>query len=116
VINNHCAACRDLQSSTSDELPAATCDFKALSLWGSITRRKGAGFGQLAASMSSQSPIDDSSRFSPIGDDDHAGYLWIVTTLGIIYSGLAAALRGHIKWGLLGSDDYCIALATVSNF
>lgn len=63
--------------------------------------------------MSAQSPIDDQTRFSPIGENDHAGYLWIVTTLGIIYTGLAAALRGHIKWGLLGSDDYCLGFATV---
>jgi hypothetical protein len=60
---------------------------------------------------------DDSRKsqppFSPISDQDHAGYLWIVTILGFIYSSMAAGLRGHIKWRLYGADDYVFAAAVV---
>ncbi|KAH6643425.1 hypothetical protein BKA67DRAFT_632884 [Truncatella angustata] len=59
---------------------------------------------------------DDSLRFSPILENDHAGYLWIVTILGLIYGTMSTALRAHIKWRLYGPDDYCIAVATVPHF
>lgn len=63
--------------------------------------------------MSEESLRDDSLRFSPILENDHAGYLWIVTILGLVYSSMSTALRAYIKWGLYGPDDYCIAVATV---
>jgi hypothetical protein len=62
---------------------------------------------------SSNATGDDSQRLSPIFDDDHAGYLWIVTTLGITYTTLSAVLRGYIKWRLFGYDDYLLAAATL---
>lgn len=51
--------------------------------------------------------------FSPISDDDHAGYIWIVTILGFIYSSMAVAVRGQIKWRMYGADDYLLAAAMV---
>lgn len=52
--------------------------------------------------------------FSPIEHNDHAGYLWIVTILGIIYSSFSGLARARIKKGIYGADDYLIGLATVS--
>lgn len=65
--------------------------------------------------MGAVSLNDDSLRFSPILENDHAGYLWIVTILGLIYGTMSTAVRAHIKWRLYGADDYCIAVATVCN-
>lgn len=52
--------------------------------------------------------------FSPIEDSDHAGYLWIVTILGMIYSSFSGLARARIKNGIYGADDYLIGFATVS--
>lgn len=52
--------------------------------------------------------------FSPIKPDDHAGQLWILTTLAIIYTGTSLIVRGSIKWNLFWLDDYLVAIATVS--
>lgn len=52
--------------------------------------------------------------FSPIEHNDHAGYLWIVTILGLIYSSFSGLARARIKKGIYGADDYLIGLATVS--
>lgn len=52
--------------------------------------------------------------FSGISPDNHAGYLWIITILGDIYTVLAAFVRIFVKWGLTGIDDYLLGLATVS--
>lgn len=52
--------------------------------------------------------------FSPIEHNDHAGFLWIVTILGIIYSSFSGLARARIKRGIYGADDYLIGLATVS--
>lgn len=51
--------------------------------------------------------------FSAISSEDHAGYVWIVTILGAVYSCMTVLVRGRIKWGLFGLDDYLIGLATV---
>ncbi|KAG6365773.1 hypothetical protein INS49_007384 [Diaporthe citri] len=51
--------------------------------------------------------------FSPIEYNDHAGYLWIVTILGIIYSSFSGLARARIKKGIYGADDYLIGLATL---
>lgn len=58
------------------------------------------------------STAGDPSRFSPIREDDHAGYLWIVAILGVTYTSLSGLLRAHIKWGLYGYDDVLLAVAT----
>lgn len=50
---------------------------------------------------------------SAITPEDHAGYLWIVTITGAVYSLMAVLVRARIKWGVFGTDDYLIALATV---
>lgn len=52
--------------------------------------------------------------FSPIENNDHAGYLWIVTILGMIYSSFSGLARARIKKGIYGADDYLIGVATVS--
>lgn len=57
--------------------------------------------------------IDDSRRFSLATSDDHAGQLWIVTILSLIYTGLVALARAYIKYQMYGFDDILFALATV---
>lgn len=61
-----------------------------------------------AAPVSSGSP-----PFSPVAFNDHAGKLWIVTILSLIYSSLAVMARAYIKYKMLGLDDILLALATV---
>ena len=58
-------------------------------------------------------PEDGSHRFSPVTFNDHAGQLWIVTILSLIYSALVAIARAYIKYQMFGFDDILIALATV---
>ncbi|KAJ4307584.1 hypothetical protein N0V84_012627 [Fusarium piperis] len=58
-------------------------------------------------------PEDGSHRFSPVKFNDHAGQLWIVTILSLIYSVLVATARAYIKYQMFGFDDILIALATV---
>lgn len=53
--------------------------------------------------------------FAAISHDDHAGYLWIVTILGTLYTFVVAIVRFYIKFQILGLDDYLLGLATVSS-
>jgi hypothetical protein len=64
--------------------------------------------------MNSRSPDGGTVSFSPVEYNDHAGYLWIVTILGMIYSSFSGLARACIKRGIYGVDDYLIGLATVS--
>lgn len=64
--------------------------------------------------MTSHSSDGGTVSFSPIEYNDHAGYLWIVTILGVIYSSFSGLARASIKRGIYGADDYLIGLATVS--
>ncbi|KAF1812931.1 hypothetical protein P152DRAFT_507237 [Eremomyces bilateralis CBS 781.70] len=59
------------------------------------------------------SPFPDPSRFSPIIDGNHAGYIYIATILFIVYTVLSLVVRGHIKWGLYGFDDWTIFASTI---
>lgn len=52
-------------------------------------------------------------RFSPVTFNDHAGELWIITILALIYSTLVTAARGYVKYKMFGYDDVLIAVATV---
>ncbi|KUI57214.1 hypothetical protein VP1G_04564 [Cytospora mali] len=54
--------------------------------------------------------------FSPITPEDHAGQVWILTTLAIIYTGTSLIVRGSIKWNLFWLDDYLLGLATIIHF
>lgn len=63
--------------------------------------------------MNSASVSGGSAPFSPITFNDHAGKLWIVTILALIYSSLAVMARAYIKYKMLGLDDLFLALATV---
>ncbi|ROW12262.1 hypothetical protein VMCG_00384 [Cytospora schulzeri] len=64
--------------------------------------------------MDTRSLVDDSRRFSPIHPDDHAGYLWIATLAGLVYSLMAIGGRVRVKWGMYATDDYLTGLATVA--
>lgn len=55
-----------------------------------------------------------SSGFSPVTPKDHAGKLWIVTILSLIYTLHVALVRVYIKYGMFGFDDILFFLATVS--
>ncbi|GFP60301.1 hypothetical protein TASIC1_0017006300 [Trichoderma asperellum] len=63
--------------------------------------------------MDSVSTSSGSPPFSPITYNDHAGKLWIVTILSLIYSSLAIITRAYIKHKMLGFDDVLLALATI---
>ncbi|KAK6843957.1 hypothetical protein PG987_004817 [Apiospora arundinis] len=56
--------------------------------------------------------ITSSTRFSPITEADHAGYVWIVTILAVTYTALACLLRAWIKFRVYGLDDLLIAAGT----
>ncbi|EXA51461.1 hypothetical protein FOVG_00093 [Fusarium oxysporum f. sp. pisi HDV247] len=56
---------------------------------------------------------DDLYRFSPVTFNDHAGKLWIVTILSLIYTSLIALARAYIKYKMFGFDDFLFAAATV---
>ncbi|KAF4455587.1 hypothetical protein F53441_2111 [Fusarium austroafricanum] len=51
--------------------------------------------------------------FSPVTFNDHAGKLWIVTILSLIYSSLVALARGYIKYQMFGFDDILFAGASI---
>jgi hypothetical protein len=51
--------------------------------------------------------------FSAIHPEDQAGKVWIVTILATIYVVLSALVRGFIKRGIYGPDDYLLIAATV---
>ncbi|KAI5456212.1 hypothetical protein BGZ63DRAFT_435701 [Mariannaea sp. PMI_226] len=63
--------------------------------------------------MDPETSIDDLPRFSPVAFNDHAGQLWIVTILSLIYSALVVTARAYIKYKMFGFDDILIALALV---
>lgn len=55
----------------------------------------------------------DGPRFSPVTFNDHAGQLWIVTILALVYSSLVSTARAYVKYKMFGVDDILIATATV---
>lgn len=61
---------------------------------------------------------DDSGlpRFSRVTSKDHAGQLWIITIVSLIYSVMVAMARAYIKYKMLGYDDILLFLATVRTF
>jgi urea transporter len=63
--------------------------------------------------MDPETSNDGLPRFSPVAFNDHAGQLWIVTILSLIYSSLVATARAYIKHQMFGFDDILIALAMV---
>ncbi|CEI63703.1 unnamed protein product [Fusarium venenatum] len=56
---------------------------------------------------------NESNRLSPITPDDHAGKLWIVTILSLIYALHVAVARCYIKYSMLGVDDALYGVAVV---
>lgn len=63
--------------------------------------------------MDASAGVGQGPRFSPVSFNDHAGELWIVTILALIYSTLVTAARGYVKYKMFGYDDVLIAVATV---
>ncbi|KAM5349484.1 hypothetical protein ACJ41O_005989 [Fusarium nematophilum] len=61
--------------------------------------------------MDPETSNDGSPRFSPVAFNDHAGQLWIITILSLIYSALVATARAYIKYQMFGFDDILIAFA-----
>ncbi|OCK78851.1 hypothetical protein K432DRAFT_383549 [Lepidopterella palustris CBS 459.81] len=56
------------------------------------------------------------NQFSEVTDDNHAGTIWIVAILCLIYSVLTFITRGFIKWKMIGIDDYVLIAAQVVAF
>ncbi|KAI5461013.1 hypothetical protein BGZ63DRAFT_455119 [Mariannaea sp. PMI_226] len=63
--------------------------------------------------MDPETSIDGLPRFSPVAFNDHAGQLWIVSILSLIYTVLVVTARAYIKYKMFGFDDILIALALV---
>lgn len=63
--------------------------------------------------MDSETSNDKTQAFSRIAPNDHAGQLWIVTILSLIYSFLGAMARVYIKHQMFGFDDLLLGFATV---
>jgi hypothetical protein len=63
--------------------------------------------------MSEQQVVGLLPPFSAIHPGDQAGKVWVVTILATIYVVLSALVRGFIKWGIYGADDYLLMIATV---
>ncbi|KAI4734649.1 hypothetical protein E4T50_14837 [Aureobasidium sp. EXF-12298] len=51
--------------------------------------------------------------FARISDTDHAGYVWIVALLSLIYPFGTLLVRLNVRWGLYGSDDWALLIATI---
>ncbi|KAJ1332068.1 cadherin EGF LAG seven-pass G-type receptor 1 [Microdochium nivale] len=60
-----------------------------------------------------QSAPGNGDRFSPVSSDDHAGYIWIVSIVALVYSLTATIVRVFIKARLFGTDDYLLVASTV---
>lgn len=56
---------------------------------------------------------DNSLRLSPVTAHDHAGYIWIVTILSLIYSSLATIIRIGVNFRIYGVDDFLLFFAMV---
>ncbi|THW70162.1 hypothetical protein D6D19_07993 [Aureobasidium pullulans] len=52
--------------------------------------------------------------FSRITDTDHAGYVWIVALLSLIYPFGTLLVRLNVRWGLYGADDWALVAATLA--
>ncbi|KAF2689937.1 hypothetical protein K458DRAFT_474325 [Lentithecium fluviatile CBS 122367] len=63
--------------------------------------------------MSVQDGLGSAPPLSAVYPDDQAGTLWIVTILTTVYVVLSAVVRGFVKWGIYGLDDYLLAIATL---
>ncbi|KAF3000064.1 hypothetical protein E8E13_001092 [Curvularia kusanoi] len=59
--------------------------------------------------------IEDENRWARITADDHSGTLYIVTFLGLTYTGITFLTRLLIKWHMLGLDDLAMLLAEIAN-
>lgn len=66
-----------------------------------------------SALSSAPSSLATADRFSPITQDNHAGYLWIATLLAAIYAILSILVRSYIKRNCFGADDIICVAATV---
>ncbi|OCL10542.1 hypothetical protein AOQ84DRAFT_374814 [Glonium stellatum] len=59
-------------------------------------------------------PVLPNHQFSEVTEDNHAGVVWIVALLCLVYSMLTFVTRGAIKWTLLGMDDWALVAAQVA--
>ncbi|KAF2201257.1 hypothetical protein GQ43DRAFT_471961 [Delitschia confertaspora ATCC 74209] len=51
--------------------------------------------------------------FSEITDNNHAGVIWVISLLCLVYSILTFITRGFIKWNILGWDDCALTGAQI---
>ena len=54
-------------------------------------------------------------HFSEVSKNNHAGVIWIISLLCMVYTVLTFFTRGFIKWHMLGPDDYVLVAAQVSS-
>ncbi|KAL7805777.1 hypothetical protein V8C26DRAFT_424532 [Trichoderma gracile] len=63
--------------------------------------------------MDPKTSNDEPQAFSRVSTNDHAGQLWIVIILLLIYSLLSAIARVYIKHQMFGFNDLLLGLATI---
>ncbi|ORY19017.1 hypothetical protein BCR34DRAFT_472648 [Clohesyomyces aquaticus] len=51
------------------------------------------------------------NRFSKVTENDHAGIIWVVSLLCLVYTVLTLVTRSVIKWHMVGSDDFALLAA-----
>ncbi|KAF2473847.1 uncharacterized protein BDR25DRAFT_256791 [Lindgomyces ingoldianus] len=56
------------------------------------------------------------NTFSEITENNHAGVIWVISLLCMIYSVLTLFARGVIKWHMVGPDDVALVAAQVLAF
>ena len=67
------------------------------------------------ASSTGSGPYGHVSYFARITDDDHAGWLWVLGFLTLIYPLLSLYVRLQVRVSNYGVEDWMICVATVSN-
>ncbi|KAF2188207.1 hypothetical protein K469DRAFT_703678 [Zopfia rhizophila CBS 207.26] len=53
------------------------------------------------------------NHFSEVTENNHAGVIWVITLLGLVYTLLTLITRAFIKWHMLGPDDFALVAAQV---
>ena len=65
------------------------------------------------ASINQTNWIPGTQYYTKITDDNHAGWLYIITLMSLVYMTTVFVVRFIVKYGLYGIDDWALLGATV---
>ena len=65
------------------------------------------------ASVNQTNWISGTKYYTKITDDNHAGWLYIITLMSLVYMTTVFVVRFIVKYGLYGIDDWALLGATV---